>query len=78
MSPTKKKQGFSAEEKAAMRARAKELRANESGEKAVKAALAKMTPSEVAQLVKHKLARRYDGDSPRLGGPQEPPGPNDT
>ena len=31
MSPTKKKEGFSAEEKAAMRARAKELKAGSSG-----------------------------------------------
>ena len=31
MSPTKKKEGFSAEEKAAMRARAKELKATRGG-----------------------------------------------
>ena len=40
MSPTKKKEGFSAEEKAAMRARAKELKAAEDGETAVRDALA--------------------------------------
>jgi uncharacterized protein YdhG (YjbR/CyaY superfamily) len=37
---------FSAEEKAAMRARAKELKANEDGEKAIQAALRKMTPGD--------------------------------
>jgi uncharacterized protein YdhG (YjbR/CyaY superfamily) len=45
MSPTK---GFSAEEKAAMRARAKELKAAEDGETAVKQALAKMKPDDRA------------------------------
>ena len=48
MSPTKKKEGFSAEEKAAMRARAKELKANEDGETAVRDALAKMAPADRA------------------------------
>ena len=43
---TTKKQGFTAEEKAAMRARAKELKANEDGEKAVRAAIAAMSPSD--------------------------------
>ena len=43
---TKKQAGFSAEEKAAMRARAKELKAAEDGETAVQAALAKMTPRD--------------------------------
>jgi len=43
MSTTKKKDGFSAEEKAAMRARAKELKAAEEGEEAVTSALAKMS-----------------------------------
>jgi uncharacterized protein YdhG (YjbR/CyaY superfamily) len=48
MSPTTKKQqeGFSAEEKAAMRARAKELKAAAEGEEAVQAALKKMTPDD--------------------------------
>src|SRR5205814_4711875 len=42
MSPTtKKKEGFSAEEKAAMRARAKELKAAAEGEEAVQGALEK-------------------------------------
>jgi uncharacterized protein YdhG (YjbR/CyaY superfamily) len=42
MSPTKKQEGFTAEEKAAMRARAKELKSKADGETAVLAALAKM------------------------------------
>ena len=49
MSPTKKKtEGFSAEEKAAMRARAKELKAAAQGEEAVLAALEKMSPEDRA------------------------------
>lgn len=43
MSSTK---GFSAEEKAAMRARAKELKLAEEGEAAIKAALKKMSPAD--------------------------------
>ena len=46
MSPTKKQEGFSAEEKAAMRARAKELKAAEDGETAIQQALKKMTPND--------------------------------
>jgi uncharacterized protein YdhG (YjbR/CyaY superfamily) len=46
MSPTTKKDGFSAEEKAAMRARAKELKAAAEGEEAVRAALAEMEPKD--------------------------------
>jgi uncharacterized protein YdhG (YjbR/CyaY superfamily) len=48
MSTTKKKEGFSAEEKAAMRARAKELKAAADGETAVREALAAMTPDDRA------------------------------
>ena len=48
MSPTKKKEGFSAEEKAAMRARAKELKAAAQGEEAIDAALAEMAPTDRA------------------------------
>ena len=44
----KKSQGFSAEEKAAMRARAKELKAAAEGEDAILAALAKMSPEDRA------------------------------
>ena len=58
MSTTKKKDGFSAEEKAAMRARAKELKANEDGEKAVAEAIKKMSPSDRAAAQKiHDLIR---------------------
>jgi uncharacterized protein YdhG (YjbR/CyaY superfamily) len=50
MSPTtkKKSEGFSAEEKAAMRARAKELKAAAEGEEAITAALKKMAPADRA------------------------------
>jgi hypothetical protein len=48
------KKGFTAEEKAAMRARAKELKVKEDGESAVKAAIAAMTPQDRA------LAKRVD------------------
>jgi uncharacterized protein YdhG (YjbR/CyaY superfamily) len=48
MSPTKKKAEFTAEEKAAMRARAKELKAAEQGEEAVLSALAEMSPDDRA------------------------------
>ena len=48
MSTAKKKDGFSAEEKAAMRARARELKAAEDGEEAVRNALAEMEPKDRA------------------------------
>jgi uncharacterized protein YdhG (YjbR/CyaY superfamily) len=48
MSPTKKKEGFSAEEKAAKRARAKELKSKAEGEEAVVSALAGMSPADRA------------------------------
>ena len=48
MSTTKKQGGFTAEEKAAMRARARELKAAEDGEEAVRAALADMKPNDRA------------------------------
>jgi len=48
MSTTKKKDSFSAEEKAAMRARAKELKEAADGEEAVAAALKKMAPADRA------------------------------
>jgi uncharacterized protein YdhG (YjbR/CyaY superfamily) len=48
MSTTKKTEGFSAEEKAAMRARAKELKAAADGETAVQEAIAGMTPRDRA------------------------------
>src|SRR4029453_7175231 len=45
---TKKTDGFTAEEKAAMRARAKELKSAADGESAVREALAAMTPQDRA------------------------------
>jgi len=50
MSPTAKKTstGFSAEEKAALKATLKERKSNEDGEKAVQEALAKMAPKDRA------------------------------
>jgi uncharacterized protein YdhG (YjbR/CyaY superfamily) len=42
------KQGFTAEEKAAMRARARELKAKTDGETAVRAAIAEMAPDDRA------------------------------
>jgi uncharacterized protein YdhG (YjbR/CyaY superfamily) len=48
MSTTGKKEGFSTEEKAAMRARAKELKAAAEGEEAVLAALQEMSPDDRA------------------------------
>jgi len=55
---TKKNEGFTAEEKAAMKARARELKANEDGETAVSAAIAKMSPQDraIAKRV-HDLVR---------------------
>ena len=50
---TNKQEGFTAEEKAAMRARAKELKAAEDGESAVRAALAAMSPHD------RKLGKRF-------------------
>jgi uncharacterized protein YdhG (YjbR/CyaY superfamily) len=43
---TDKKEGFTAEEKAAMRARARELKDKTDGETAVRAAIAAMSPSD--------------------------------
>jgi uncharacterized protein YdhG (YjbR/CyaY superfamily) len=47
-SKQQKNEGFTAEEKAAMRARARELKAAEDGETAVRAALAAMAPPDRA------------------------------
>jgi uncharacterized protein YdhG (YjbR/CyaY superfamily) len=46
MSTTKKNDGFTAEEKAAMRARARELKDKTDGETAVRAAIAGMAPKD--------------------------------
>ena len=50
---TTKRDGFTAEEKAAMRARARELKNKEDGESAVRAAIAEMAPQDRA------LAERF-------------------
>ena len=56
---TPKKDGFTAEEKAAMRARARELKEKTDGESAVRAAIAAMTPAvekQIRALVKQAVA----------------------
>ncbi len=55
---TKKNEGFSAEEKAAMRARARELKEQTDGETAVRAAIAAMAPKDraIAKRV-HELVK---------------------
>jgi uncharacterized protein YdhG (YjbR/CyaY superfamily) len=55
---TKKNDGFTAEEKAAMKARAKELKAEADGESAVRASIAGMSPQDraIAKQV-HELVR---------------------
>ena len=57
-STAKKNEGFSAEEKAAMKARAKELKANEDGEAAVRAAIAGMAAKDRALAKRvHELVK---------------------
>jgi uncharacterized protein YdhG (YjbR/CyaY superfamily) len=63
MSPTKKQNGFSAEEKAAMRARAKELKAAAEGEEAIQGALKKMTPDDRALGMRiHEIVKKTAPD----------------
>ena len=55
---TNKNERFTAEEKAAMKARARELKANEDGESAVREAIAKMSPQDRAIAKRlHELIR---------------------
>jgi uncharacterized protein YdhG (YjbR/CyaY superfamily) len=55
---TKTKEGFSAEEKAAMRARARELKDKTDGESAVRAAIAAMSPKDRALAKRlHELVK---------------------
>jgi len=55
---TNKKEGFTAEEKAAMRARAKELKEKTDGESAVRAAIAAMSPKDRALAKRlHELVK---------------------
>jgi uncharacterized protein YdhG (YjbR/CyaY superfamily) len=67
MSTTKKKDGFSAEEKAAMRARAKELKEQTDGEAAVREAIAKMAPSDrvIAKRLHELVAAAAPGLTPK-------------
>jgi uncharacterized protein YdhG (YjbR/CyaY superfamily) len=62
MTPTKKSQGFTAEEKAAMRERAKELKASKdkaAAEKDALAQIAKMAPSDRAMAKKiHAIVKK--------------------
>jgi uncharacterized protein YdhG (YjbR/CyaY superfamily) len=65
MSPTQKKksEGFSAEEKAAMRARAKELKLAAQGEEAILGAFEKMTPEDRALGERiHELVKKNAPD----------------
>jgi uncharacterized protein YdhG (YjbR/CyaY superfamily) len=59
-----KEEGFTAEEKAAMKARARELKSKEDGETAVRAAIAEMSPQDraIAEQV-HELVK---GAAPEL------------
>ena len=55
---TKKNEGFTAEEKAAMRARARELKDKTDGESAVRAAIAAMSPKDRALAKRlHELVK---------------------
>ncbi len=65
MSTSEKK--FSAEERAAMRARAKELKEAEGGEKAIKEAFAKMAPADraLAQQVDALVRKAAPGLTPK-------------
>jgi len=58
-----KKDGFTAEEKAAMKARARELKANEDGESAVRASIAAMSPQDRAIAKRlHELVKAAASD----------------
>ena len=55
---TNKNEGFTAEEKAAMKARARELKAQEDGESAVRASIAAMSPQDRAMAKRlHELIK---------------------
>ena len=58
-----KKDGFTAQEKAAMKARARELKANEDGESAVRASIAAMSPQDRAIAKRlHELVKAAASD----------------
>ena len=64
---TDKKEGFTAEEKAAMRARARELKDKTDGESAVRAAIAAMSPSDraIAKRLHELIKATAPGLSPK-------------
>jgi uncharacterized protein YdhG (YjbR/CyaY superfamily) len=64
---TKKKEGFTAEEKAAMRARARELKDKTDGESAVRASIAAMSPKDraIAKRVHELIKAAAPGLSPK-------------
>jgi uncharacterized protein YdhG (YjbR/CyaY superfamily) len=59
-----KKEGFTAEEKAAMRARARELKENADGESAVQAAIAAMSPED--RIIAERLHELIKAGAPGL------------
>jgi uncharacterized protein YdhG (YjbR/CyaY superfamily) len=60
---TSKKEGFSAEERAAMKARARELKDKTNGESAVRAAIAEMSPKDRALAKRiHELIKASASD----------------
>jgi uncharacterized protein YdhG (YjbR/CyaY superfamily) len=61
---TNEKEGFTTEEKAAMRARARELKENADGESAVRAAIAAMSPQDRA--IAKRLHRLIKATAPDL------------
>jgi uncharacterized protein YdhG (YjbR/CyaY superfamily) len=61
---TNKKEGFTAEEKAAMRARVRELKAEADGESAVQAAIAAMSPTDRA--IAERLHELIKASAPNL------------
>jgi hypothetical protein len=61
---TNKKKGFTAEEKAAMRARARELKSREDGESAVRAAIAAMSGSD--RVMAKRLHELIKATAPEL------------
>jgi uncharacterized protein YdhG (YjbR/CyaY superfamily) len=64
MSTTKKTEGFTAEEKAAMRARARELKDRTDGETAVREAIAKMAPKD--RTIAKRIHELVTGAAPDL------------
>ena len=64
---TDKSEGFSAEEKAAMKARARELKGREDGESAVRASIAAMSPQDraLAKQVHELITAAAPGLSPK-------------